>query len=327
MLGSIVRRLIAVPIILLAVYLGGYAYALVAAQANKAESPFAAQASAPPVVATTLTQLGNLVRLDFGQLPDGRGPVAGTVFAALGNSFGLLLIAFVMSVVLGLALGFVAVRWNPSRLARWLLPVSTVGVALPSFYIGIVLTSVLLRLPQSPLPVSGFGFDAHLVLPLIALALRPAFQLAQVTAGLIVGEAGQQYVVAARAVGNSFGRTQRRHILRNVIAPVILSIASSFRLLVAELVVVEWLFGWPGMGRLLAGALIPPTGTAPETRLFAALYLHPPTLALIFTVLAFLFVMADLLATAAAQASDPRLRRATSADAATPSTEPAATGA
>lgn len=310
LIKTLLRRLIALPFVVIGVYMLGFAYALIARGVSFADSPFGAQIVPQPVAETTLAQLGSLARLDFGTSPDGRGSVAGVVFAATLNSLGLLAVAFSLSVLLGMLFGFLAVKWNPPGLARWLLPATTVSVAMPSFYVGILLMAALLRLPGAPLPVQGFGWDAHLVLPVIALMLRPTFQIAQIVAGTMAGQAGRQYVVAARSVGNSWRTIQRRHILRNVLAPVILYVAGMFRLMVAELMVVEWLFNWPGLGRLLAGCLIVPTGTDPGNRMLASFYLDPNTLGLAFAVLAVLFFFADLIATLCAQWSDPRLRSA-----------------
>ena len=304
----LIRRVALIPFVLIAVYIFGYAYALLAQQANLAAQPFAAQQAAPPILQTTLNQLPRLLSLNFGQLPDERGAVAGLVLAALVNSLFLLGMAFTLSVGLGLALGFAAVKWNPAGVKRWLLPVSTLSLSLPSFYIGILLIAFVVRMPDAPFAVQGFGVEPrYWLLPVIALSLRPMFQVARYTAGVMSEEAGKQYVVTARSVGNAWPAIQRRHVWRNVIAPSILNIAASFRLIVAELVVIEWLFSWPGMGRVLAAALIPPSGTSPDTRLFSALYLNPEIIALTFMIFAALFLLADLIATWAAQRSDPRL--------------------
>lgn len=303
------RRIALIPLVFIAVYLFGFGYALLAQQTNAAENPFGAPQAVPPILQTTLSQLPALLRLDFGTLPEGRGTVAGFVLAALGNSLVLLLIAFTASMVFGLLFGFVAVQWNPAGVRRWLLPASVLSLSLPSFTIGILLIAAITRMSDAPFAVQGFGLSPRFwLLPAIALSLRPLFQVARFTAGVMSEEAGKQYVVTARSVGNAWPAIRRKHVWRNVVAPVLLTIAASFRLIVAELVVIEWLFNWPGMGRALAGALIPPSGTAPDTRLLAALYLNPHVIALLFATLAALFIAADLIATVAARRSDPRLQ-------------------
>ena len=94
--------------------------------------------------------------------------------------------------------------------------------------------------------------------------------------------------------------------MRNTLAAIILSIAGSFRLLVGELVVVEWLFSWPGLGKLLASTLVP---SLVSTNLgTSALFLDPPTVAAAITIIGALFLIVDLLASTLVRIIDPRLR-------------------
>jgi peptide/nickel transport system permease protein len=185
-------------------------------------------------------------------------------------------------------------------------------MALPSFFLGALLIAASIALmassgldAESLLPFHGFGLDRHLVLPVLVLMIRPAVYIARMTANLLAGESGKQYVVAAKSVGNDWRAIRRRHMLRNVVAPVILTMAGSARLLAAELIVVEWLFGWPGIGRLLAWTLIPPRLT---NEVVAPVFLNPPLVATLFTVYAALFLSVDLAAVFLVQVFDPRLR-------------------
>ena len=102
---------------------------------------------------------------------------------------------------------------------------------MPGFYIGSLLIMAALAYITSgghmPLPVQGFGWDLHLVLPVLVLAARPTAQISQVTASLLAGEMDKMYVVAARSVGVPWRTIRRRHALRNIVAPV--SIAFSAR--------------------------------------------------------------------------------------------------
>jgi len=91
-----------------------------------------------------------------------------------------------------------------------------------------------------------------------------------------------------------------------VIAPIILSIAGSFRQLFGELIVVEWLFNWPGLGNLLASTLVP---NVLSTNLGAsASFLNPPTVAADITMIGLLFLITDLLSSTLVRVFDPRLR-------------------
>jgi peptide/nickel transport system permease protein len=185
---------------------------------------------------------------------------------------------------------------------------------MPSFYVGALsimgLVFWALRSPTStaPLPVQGFGWDAHLVLPLLALSVRPTAQIASLTVSLLVGELAQPYIIAARSRGNDWRRIRWRHALRPVLAPIILAVTGSLRLLIGELIVVEWLFSWPGLGRLMALALIAPRVAGPGHDDASKFFLLPPLVAALLVIFTVLFVLADTVAVLLARATDPHLR-------------------
>jgi len=165
--------------------------------------------------------------------------------------------------------------------------------------------TIYARLGNIPLPIQGYGWDWHLILPLVALCVRPTAMIAQVVAALLAGELGQQYIVAARGKGLAERRVIWHHALRNVWAPVAHALAGSVRLLVADLIVVEWLFGWPGLGFLMAATLIPAQVASATVD---AGFLDPPLVASLLTIFAAIFLITDLLAGALARAADPRQR-------------------
>jgi peptide/nickel transport system permease protein len=136
--------------------------------------------------------------------------------------------------------------------------------------------------------------------------LHPTVQIAQVTANLLVGELGKPYIIAARSFGHTWQDIRWRQALRNVIAPVIIAIAGSFRMLVGELIVVEWLFSWPGLGNLLASTLVP---NELSTRLGANFnFLDPPIVAAVITIIGALFILTDMITPILVRIFEPRLR-------------------
>lgn len=310
----ILRRLAIIPIAILLISFLGYAYAHVVPPLRAARTPyFPWQLDRGPLLPAFGEYLQGAVRLEFGSMPTGQAerPVASVVGTATLASLGLLALALLASTLLGLSLGLLAVRTEPPRVARWLTPLSTIGQAMPSFLVGslcilAIFFYVLQRPGQGiPLPVQGFGWDLHLVLPTLALMLRPTVQIAHVTAGLLEAELGKRHIVTARSVGHRWRTIRWRHALRNILSPVILTIAGSFRLLLGELILAEWLFNWPGIGRLLAQSLIP-SGT--NVGLLAPEFLHPPLVATVLTVFGALFLLADLAASVSIRVVDPRLR-------------------
>ncbi len=320
MIRFILRRLLILPIALLAINFVAFSYAVLAQRVQQAQNPFGSNVDvAAPILPLYRAYLGNALTGDWGQMPlvgSTAQAVRAVVFEAAGASLALLLIAFLLSLTIGLLLGLAAVRAHPAGMRPWLPPLAAVGLASPSFFVGAVSIALVLAFylrggenGRLLLPLTGYGLDLHLVLPVVALAFRPTMQIAQTTAAVLVGELGKQHVITTRSLGIPLRTIRRKHALRNVLPAVILVIAASLRLMVGELILVEWLFGWPGLGRLLATALLPPNVASAGLLTGAARnFLHPELVAAILTVFGLLFLLADMASSLAAFAVDPRLR-------------------
>jgi len=312
--------LLIIPLLLLLVNFLGFTYAHYARPIRAARTPYVQVEEAGPLIPEYLDYLKTLVNLNFGMevsTPDNaRSNTAATLGETLARatiaSLGLLAVSLSISIIFGLYLGFKATKNDPPDTSRWLTISSTVGLAMPSFYIGSLLIIglvfyVIWRGPDTdmPLPLSGFGWDAHLVLPVLALMARPTFQLAQVTSGVLSAELGKQYVIAGRSMGRTWRSIRMRFALKNVIAPVILTIAGLQRFLVGELIMIEWLFRWPGLGRMLGWTLVPAEFTSSSG---SPLFLNPPIMATVLTLIAALFLFTDLAAAIAVRYLDPRIK-------------------
>lgn len=324
MIRYLARRLAMIPIMLLAVNFFGFAYAHMVRPGQLARNPFLATTGGPaPLFPAYLAYLAGVIRLDLGKMPPSGALVGPLVARAAVASLGLLGAALALSLLVGLGLGVRAVRTpgqherggvnKPASVAPWLTAFTTAGLAMPGFYIGSLLILVTLwYLIWGPatitLPVQGFGWDLHLALPTLVLSARPTAQVAQMTAALLAAEMDKMYVVAARSVGQPWQVIRQRQAFRNVIAPLAIAVFGALRLVVGELIIVEWIFSWPGLGRLLAWILIPAQSTTGGGN---AVFLHPPTLAAVLSALAALFLMGDLVAGLLARAADPRLRAVT----------------
>ena len=317
----IIQRLLIIPFLLLLVNFLGYAYAHYARPIRAARTPYVQVEEAGPLIPAYLDYLQTLVNLDFGMELSTPDTARSNTPATLGEmlkqatiaSLGLLGISLTFSVVAGLYLGFKATRNDPPDVSRWLTFLSTVGLAMPSFYIGslLIIGLIFYVLWQGPetemlLPLSGFGWDAHLILPVVALMARPTFQLAQVTAGVLSGELGKQYVIAGRSFGHTWRSIRLHFAFKNVITPVIITIAGLQRFLVGELIMIEWLFRWPGLGRILGWTLVPAQLTSSSG---SPLFLNPPVMATVLTLIAALFLITDFIAAVSVRILDPRLRQ------------------
>lgn len=310
MIRYLLRRLLVIPLALLVVNFLGFAYAHFARPLRAARTPYLpfVQESGPliPAYQAYLKTFFDPTLRSLTQTE-----ILSTLISAVTASIGLLGLALLLSVVIGVILGLTAVRNEPPGVRRWLTFVSTSGLAMPSFYIGSLLivssiSYVLWKGPgtELPFPMQGFGWDKHLVFPTIALMARPTMQIAQLTAGVLSGELSKQYITAGRSLGQTWRAIRSRYAMRNILAPVILTITGSFRLLVGELVVIEWLFAWPGLGRLLAQTLVPPLLSNSQGTF---LFLNPEVVATVLTLFGALFLFADLLASMLVRIFDPRL--------------------
>ncbi len=302
----LIRRLLVIPPALLLINFLGYAYAYLVAPIQASANPYSTlQANISSVWDGYGSYLWNALHLNLGSMPAGNQPIGEALGQAALASLGLLGISLFFSIIVGLLLGMAAARPDPPRISGWLVPLTTVGLASPSFFIGVVLITlsiayILWSPTGAPLfPFMGFGWDAHLIVPVLALMVRPTMQIAQVTSSLMCEEFGKQYVITARSFGNTWPVIRRRHVLRNILAGVILAISASLRLEVAELVIVEYLVSWPGIGRMLAMVL-----SSYE------MLQNPAILAALVSVLAVLFLFLELAGSTLIKWVDPRLRMA-----------------
>lgn len=305
MLRLALRRVLIIPFVLFLANFFGFAYAYHFGPLRALSNPYSSgRITQPAVIPEYIAYLQRVAVFDWGVLQTGQ-PVTTAIWRALSASAGLLIFALFLSAVIGLFLGFRAVHSDPPRVSFWMTLVSTVGMASPAFYIGILFVAfsvfyVIWGPTSQPLfPFQGYGWDAHMVLPTLTLMALPTVKIAQVTSGMLVGEIGKQYVVAARSLGHTMPSIRRKYAFRNIVVPVLLTVSGSLRFLVAELILIERLFSWPGLGRLISLTLVGSDQSG--------YFLYPPLMAALMTVLAAIFLITDLIATLLARAFDPRV--------------------
>jgi peptide/nickel transport system permease protein len=189
-------------------------------------------------------------------------PVAPIVAEAFLNSAILAAIAFVLIAVFGILLGVTAaVREN--RPVDYVISLfSYVGISVPEFFWGIVAVIVFARY-LNWLPSGGAGdlsqglraWASHLVLPALTLTLALLAHVSRLTRSSMLETLRSQYVRQARAKGVPERVVIRRHALRNALLPTITVLAIDVGWLIGNIVVVEAVFSYPGIGRLLLFAI------------------------------------------------------------------------
>ncbi|HLA08534.1 MAG TPA: ABC transporter permease [Anaerolineales bacterium] len=306
MINFALRRLSTFPLILLAANFIGFAFAFYFEPVVSSSNPYASgEFILPPLVPEYFGYVSRFADLDFGTTFNGE-PVLTTIARLSLNSLALVVIALLLSIVLGIFLGRLAVQRENTKVSAWLTVLSTMGLASPGFYIAILLITLFLLItiygPGTIIPFQGFGWDAHLILPVLVLMVQPTVKIAQVTGTTLVDELQKPYVKAAIGLGHSFRTMKNRFAFRNVVAPILQAIAYSARLMVVELIVIERLFNWPGLGKFIGSVL------RPATAFSEAVVLTPSTMAGLLTMLVLIFLFIDFTTLMIARMVDPRLR-------------------
>ena len=193
-------------------------------------------------------------------------PAIQLIVQRIPATFELVVVAITLTCVIGIPLGLVAGLHRDRPLGRGIMGTSILGFSLPNFWQGMMLIlmfSVWLGwLPSSGrgdtvtvlgVPLSIFTLDgwSHVMMPAVNLALANIALVLRMTATGVAEAQSQDYVKFARAKGIKPGRIVRRHILRNILIPVVTVIGMEFGTLIAYSTITETVFAWPGMGKLL----------------------------------------------------------------------------
>ncbi len=191
-----------------------------------------------------------LVRGDFGKSFMYRVPVFELYLQRLPASMELAGGAMAISVILGIPLGiFAAVRVN-----TWLDSFGNIfanlGLAMPSFWVGIMLMLVF-AVNLQWLPVQGSGTFKHIIMPAVALGWVFTAANMRLARSAMLEVLGSEYIKLARIKGLPENLVILKHAFKNAVIPVLTFACINFALIINGAVVVESIFAWPGIGRLL----------------------------------------------------------------------------
>ncbi|TSD90545.1 ABC transporter permease [Mycobacterium sp. KBS0706] len=162
--------------------------------------------------------------------------------------------AYAVAILVGVPAGIVAALRRGSALDRLVMGFAVFGFALPNFFLGILLI-LLFSLTLQWLPSSGTGSILHLLMPAATLGVYTAGTLARFTRSAMLEVLSKPYMRAAAAKGAPPLYRVLRHALPNAAIPIVTVIGLNLGALVGGAVVVETVFAWPGIGRLLVTAV------------------------------------------------------------------------
>jgi ABC-type dipeptide/oligopeptide/nickel transport system permease component len=191
---------------------------------------------------------------DLGQSLYYHVPVLELVLERLPASLELAAAALVISLGVAVPIGIISAVKRGSALDFGSMLVALFGLSMPHFWLGIMMI-LLFSVTLGWLPTSGRGGIEHLVMPAVALGLSLMAMFARLTRSVMLEVLQLDYVRTARAKGLSEVMVVGKHALRNALIPLVTVAGLEFGFLLGGTVVIETVFAWPGLGRLVVQAI------------------------------------------------------------------------
>lgn len=221
-----------------------------------------------PIYMQLLAYMKNVLVLDLGYSFRQEASVASLIESRLMPTLLLMGAALLLAIVLGVVLGVLAASKPGSWTDRIISVLSLISYSMPMFWAGLMMI-VLFSLTFNLFPTSGMeavaefheGWERivdiarHLVMPALTLSLFYLALFVRLMRAAMLEQLGMDYVVTARAKGLAERQILTRHVARNALLPIITMIGIQMGNLVGGSVIVETVFGWPGLGQLAFDAL------------------------------------------------------------------------
>ncbi len=236
--------------------------------------------------------LGHLLQGDMGRSYLQKTEVAELITSRLPATLLLMVAAIFCELVLGVGMGIAAALWRGKLVDQVLMMTSFVTVSAPQFVVSLLMLYVF-SVKLGWFPIGGYGTTAHLVLPAITLGILGSGWYSRMMRSSMIDVLRADFIRTARAKGLSRHRVILRHALPNAILPIIAMIGIDIGIFMGGIVVVESVFGWPGIGQLAWQAIQ---------------RVDIPIIMGVTLVSAFAIVLGNLLADVLAPFIDPRIR-------------------
>jgi peptide/nickel transport system permease protein len=202
-----------------------------------------------PLLLQFVHYVTGLIQGDLGRSYAQKTEVITLILARLPATLTLMAAGIFVEVLLGTALGALAALNRGGFVDRLVMMSAFVGVSAPQFVVALLLLYVFAA-TLGWFPMSGYGTFAHVVLPAMTLGLLGAGWYARMVRSAMIDVLNQDYIRTARAKGLSGRRVILRHALPNAVLPIIAMIGIDIGQFMGGVVVVEAVYGWPGIGQL-----------------------------------------------------------------------------
>lgn len=207
-----------------------------------------------PIHQQYVSYMGRLFRGDLGRSYAQRTDVNRIVKSRLAPTLQLALAGIFFELLIGVPAGIIAATKRGSAVDQTMMTLAFVGVSAPQFVVGLLLIYFLAYLIPI-FPLGGYGTWKHLILPAVAVGLAGGGWYARVTRSAMIEVLRQDYVRTARAKGLLPNRVVLKHVLKNAVLPVVALIGLDIGVFMGGIVVVETVFGWPGIGQMIWQAI------------------------------------------------------------------------
>jgi len=195
-----------------------------------------------------------VIRGDFGRSLRTKRPVSTEIAERFAPTFWLTVWSMAWSVTIGMGIGVLSAVWRNRWPDRVGMALAVSGISFPAFALGMLLMQIF-SVELRWLPTVGADTWRHYILPSLTLGAAVAAIMARFTRSSFVDILHEDYVRTARAKGLPESRVVLKHGLRNALIPVVTMMGLQFGFLLGGSIVVEVVFNWPGMGRLLIDAV------------------------------------------------------------------------
>jgi peptide/nickel transport system permease protein len=202
-----------------------------------------------PFIVQYWRYLMDLLHLDLGRSYLQKTEVSTLIAARLPATLLLMVGAISAELVLGLGMGIIAALRRGTTTDNSLMIASFIGVSAPQFVVGLLLLYVF-AVQLGWFPIGGYGTFAHLVLPALTLGILGSGWYSRMMRSSMIDVLRQDFIRTAHAKGLSRARVLLRHALPNAILPIIAMIGIDIGIFMGGIVIVESVFGWPGIGQL-----------------------------------------------------------------------------
>lgn len=207
-----------------------------------------------PFLVQYISYMGRLVQGDMGTSYSNGQQVFSEILSRFPQTLKLTCAGIIVAVAIALPAGIISAVRQYSLIDNVSMVVALLGVSMPVFWLGLLLI-ILFSLRLGWLPSAGADTAASIILPAVAVGLATAASITRMTRSSMLEVIRQDYIRTAKAKGVKKKYVITRHALKNALIPVVTVIGLQFGALLGGAVIVETVFSWPGVGRLMIDSI------------------------------------------------------------------------